>query len=672
MISRPGARPRHERAAVALVFTALLALYAWAARYRLDTLDEGYFVYTSSRTLVGELPYRDFSTPYTPAFFFLNALLFQVFGLDVATVRVSQAAARLAILLLVYLLGRRIMPPSFAALPSLVLLAEDQVPGNWLVHPAWWATTLFLCSVWAAWRYCEGGRTAWWLVAGLAAGAAFAFKQNVGLFALMALIGLVFVEYERLPAGAVPAAVLRAAAWGPIARLATALPRAAPAYLLLVAAAVGWLARAHISAMTVVQFVAPLGALAWQRVAAARLGPPCRKVHEERLAAAAFRLAVAIGAFLLVTVPWVAAFLVVLGPAETPLAAFVGAIDTSGYFLEIEALRPAIGPVIGLLLLSAATAWAVAHPWPRAVRLGVALAAGPLAAGLVASLVADAAAVHPSFPRAAALLSVHATTNLILYLPIASFWSGFALLAAGRVPRADRPVLRWLLLAGAFLYLTQYPRADEPHLVWSAPLLWLVGAYCLWRLWAWATRDLAPHRRRLRQATLYLALLGLPLAAVWPNLEQRRQELLTRRPGASATFGSPHTLVAVDLPGARVYEVEELARKYQQLNAYFALHSRPGERIFVFPAAPLLYILVDRPNGTRFNHLLPGLVSPRDEQEAIERLASVPVTWVIWDSFGENYWLERDDYQALRYRIWDAYEPVESIGGFEIMRRKGG
>src|SRR6266542_4540025 len=96
---------RAERACLGLFLLLSLGLYDWAAHYRLDALDEGYFMSTSWRVLAGDLPYRDFSTPYTPAFFYLNALLFRVFGVDLLTLRVSLTVARLATVLLVYLLG---------------------------------------------------------------------------------------------------------------------------------------------------------------------------------------------------------------------------------------------------------------------------------------------------------------------------------------------------------------------------------------------------------------------------------------------------------------------------------------------------------------------------------------------------------------------------------------
>ena len=45
--------------------------------------------------------------------------------------------------------------------------------------------------------------------------------------------------------------------------------------------------------------------------------------------------------------------------------------------------------------------------------------------------------------------------------------------------RDSHPYLRWYLLAGLALFATQFPRMDTLHLVWSAPLLLVIGAIAL-------------------------------------------------------------------------------------------------------------------------------------------------------------------------------------------------
>ena len=55
-----------------------------------------------------------------------------------------------------------------------------------------------------------------------------------------------------------------------------------------------------------------------------------------------------------------------------------------------------------------------------------------------------------------------------------------------------------------------------------------------------------------------------------------------------------------------------------------AANTRPGEPIFVYPTAPLLYVLADRPNPTRFAHLYPGAASPSELASVIGTLETRP------------------------------------------------
>lgn len=661
-----------ERVGIGLALALVAGIYFWASHYRLDPLDEGYFIYTSSRVYAGELPYRDFSTPYTPAFFYLNALLFRVFGLDILTLRYSLVVARVAIFLLVYLLGRRIMPPAFAILPIAILLAEDQMPGVWESHPAWWATLGFLAAVWLVCRYRERGGLGWWLAAAACAAASYAFKQNLGIFALAALGAVAAVEIRDLPPLAGPAWLGRLLGWLPTRLVNLLVAAVGPTVLLVLCLGMTWVMRPHLDGVLFVMFALPFGALAlvelpaaWRSVGTAE--PACRRAELEGFV---MRCVLLVGTFLLLTAPWLVALTLALGPRETPFGAFLGAIDTAGYYYALEALRPGLPPLLGLVALAWLMAWVATRRWSALLKVGMGLGALALAAGCVRRLLETATEVHPRLLRAAVLLSVDGLQNLILYLPIPAFFGALVLLARGRLMDAEAGTLRWVLLAGSLLLLNQYPRIDEVHLVFAGPLLWIAGAYGLWRLYLWAVADQRWARGGYpARATAYLALVALPLAATWPSLEGRREDSLHRQQGALLKLGTP-TYYPIRVKGANVLEMDVFSWKYEQLALYFEANSRPGERIFVFPAAPLLYYLVDRPNATRFNHIFPGLLTPDDELETIERLAAAPAEWVIWDSFGETYWLKRGDYQRLIDYVWDAYEPVESIGGYEVMRRR--
>jgi hypothetical protein len=660
---------RRERIALGVAGLLLVGLYVWAARYRLDPLDEGYFFYTSSRVYAGELPYRDFSTPYTPLFFYLNALLFRVFELDVVVVRLSVAAARLGLMLLLYLLARRLIPPSFALLPLLMLLVEDQLPGVWETHPAWWATLALVGAVWCGCRYREQGRLRWWIAAGACAALGAGFKQNLGIFTLAGLVGLALVEEPALPPMAPSRLLAWLSGWPPPALASAVLRWAGPCYLLLLGLGVAWMMRAHLDGLLAALFVAPFLALAFERWQAASLaGPPHLVAAPRRLAATIVRLGLLGLTFVGLTLVWLVPLWLALGP-ETPLGVFVGAIETAGYYWPVEELRPNVWPALGLVCVPLLFVWVASRSWPgwpRAGLLAPVLALGAAFGGLILRRSAE---VHPSRLEAALLLSVQATGNLVLYLPLAAFWGGLAaLMTVSRRLTADNAfTLRWILLAGCLLELNQYPRLDETHLLFSGLLTWLAGAYALWRFQGWLRRGLA----RRWAVGLNLALLALPMAALWPTITVRYADLFPNEPGRLA-WPAPPAHVWVGLPGLSVYDIDFFAEKYQRLATYLAEHSQPGERIFVYPAAPLLYSVVDRPNATRFNHFFPGLLSAADEDETIRRLEQTPASWVIWDSFGEVYWVSGRAYKRLTDYIWDAYEPVESIGGYEIMRRKAG
>src|SRR5439155_23863967 len=100
-----------------------------------------------------------------------------------------------------------------------------------------------------------------------------------------------------------------------------------------------------------------------------------------------------------------------------------------------------------------------------------------------------------------------------------------------------------------------------------------------------------------------------------PPLVARIDGITGRDPGSLWPGERVH--VALALPGASIQASQEQVRQLRLVVEYLRSHSQPGERIFVYPAAPLLYYLAERPNATRFNHLLPGLLSPDDLGEAL-------------------------------------------------------
>src|SRR5919199_5518612 len=106
-----------EPLAVGLGTLAVLGAYAWMTRYRIDLVDEGYFLDLASRVQHGQLPYRDFDTYYTPGLFYVQAAALALFGPNVLVSRALMVGLRVACGLLLYTLARRVASPAFAAVP---------------------------------------------------------------------------------------------------------------------------------------------------------------------------------------------------------------------------------------------------------------------------------------------------------------------------------------------------------------------------------------------------------------------------------------------------------------------------------------------------------------------------------------------------------------------------
>src|SRR6185295_6108457 len=66
--------------------------------------------------------------------------------------------------------------------------------------------------------------------------------------------------------------------------------------------------------------------------------------------------------------------------------------------------------------------------------------------------------------------------------------------------------------------------------------------------------------------------------------------------------------------------------------------TQPGEPIFVYPTSPLLYVLADRPNPTRFDHLNPGAANPAEIDQVIADLEHSNVRVIVVSDFWESVW----------------------------------
>lgn len=494
---------RYESLVAGLMVVLLCATYVSFSWYGFDLLEEGYFATHARRVQQGGLPYRDFSTPYTPGVFYLYARMLDWFGMDIVPLRWLQVAGRATFGLALYLTARQLMPPFFAAIAPALILAVDTVPHLWGLHPGWYSTSASVLAVLAIARYLRTGRGRWLFAAGLASGVGFAFKQNLAAFGLIAALWLLIVAERHLPLLAAPwggpsrrpmrdrrdddtpamepseahegvATVVprwsreRAPGtgrWGfgtvadaiPLSRtpvVATAVRRVIQAItLLLLPLTATLLVRPYLSVPLFTLLVLPLAAtcavtascLTFRSQVAVADEPKGRAVLSREARFYARPLLVLAG-FGTITVPWLALLIWALEGRIALLGGFIGRVDPTGYFSAMPPLRGADLLLAGVTLLPPALlTLGRGGSWYRRgtmLALGV---AGVLLAAYTLSL--RGGPEHP-WGAAGPAWSPYAGTGgdggsvLFLYLPTLAFWAALArlLLTIGKGRRTTNGV----------------------------------------------------------------------------------------------------------------------------------------------------------------------------------------------------------------------------------------
>lgn len=647
--------PRLERAPsrrgeelVALLCLALaLGADLLLIRVGLDSQDEGYFVEQATRVVQGQLPYRDFDSLYTPALLYLHAAVFSIFGGSlVVDVRIVGLIGRLLLTVALYLLCRPLVRPAIAVLPALyILFGVDRLPSTWEPHPGWPSAALTVVAAWAYTRLptLSGARRIALLVAiGAVAGLVFAFKQNAG-----ALLGL---------------ALVAGSAWQGIDGTRTDVTRGLRALQLLllpgVLAAAAWLIHPHVSPGVLAYFLIPLLAAG---LAALR---PVRVSAVGRRPQSWFAVLGWLGlGWSLVSLPWLIALLAALNWNVELLKGFIGLINQEVLWSPLGlptggGWASLLGIAVGLL--------AMVYFRRRPL---LCAGAGMLALACALSTVLLTGEAGESLPLALVMAPGRAAARFALLLPVVSIVAG-AILSLRPLPSSRAWLLRWMTVASALTFLTQYPRIDEVHLAWSACLPLATGAVVVAHLYTFLTRRWgATGASRFGVAC---ALVVVPTATVLLNLGTRSEGFVVLRDdaGGLALQLAPTITLSGPPAVAGTTVTEGQAATLVAAAQFIAVNTVPGEPIFVYPTSPLVYVLANRPNPTRFAHLYPGAASPTELDTVIATLDTTPVNLVVVSESELEYWGPPGQNAPLETYLVANYAEIAQFGEYRVLHRK--
>ena len=227
----------------------------------------------------------------------------------------------------------------------------------------------------------------------------------------------------------------------------------------------------------------------------------------------------------------------------------------------------------------------------------------------------------------------------------------------------------WQVPAAVFAVGMAHYLVTRPDVFHTAPLAVMVAVLATWAI---AERHEEARVHPLRIVALGLAVLAVAYATV-EGLDRRWLEARADR-------------VALDVPVADGVRVrKDTARQLERVVGYVRRHTRPGDPIYVATrradlvtaGAPLLYVLAERPNPTRYDIAAPGVVTTESVQREIARdLERKRVRTVVrWTSpasaapepnkAGESSGVTLlDDYLA------GAYRRVRSFGDYVVLERR--
>lgn len=628
-----------------LVFAAVLAYFGLFVGYGLNLDDEGVLLAQYLRTYNGEVPVLDFHIGYTPGGYYLNAAWFYLFGPSVISLRWGLAASNALVASLLFAVGRRVLPASFALIPALLYCAvipfyAGQFATFNIPYPAWYGVSLWMLGLWAQLRFLDQRRVGFLILSGLAAGLCFSVKPNVGLFQL-AMNGLLFLVLFEPPQPPVSQPI------GSIKSASSARADSVAWWALLFGVtgglAVVFASRAGLREFGI--FLLPLaialGCLGWRR-GAGRTGDDARPgLLRDGLIFAA--------AFLAPILPWVIGFLDLLGAQHFVRALFFVGSGFEHYYYETfhEAGLADLGlllAVAGLAVVAFFARTAILHP--RRLLVGTVTL-------LVAAVVLISLAPMPQGLHAAV---VSASEDLSFTASLVVHWLALGMVASTLL-QADsnrqQKVELALLLGALTMYLQLYPRSDFPHLIFAMPLT-LVVAMGLLRRFVEALPE-AFAVRALSGAILIGGLLGFVGFRIAPNLNS----VLFQKQALLGLERAPISLERGREP--RLRSLGDTAR-------YLQVNLAADETTFTFPAIEVLSFLSDRVNATRHGYFFPGWPGHEVEAEVIEALQAAPPRLIVALSDHQFFFSTAPlYYYALREFIVANYEEVERFGVYSVL-----
>src|SRR5689334_8905841 len=162
-------------ALVAVVAVTALVYGALFNRESVLSYSIGYNLYSAERIIAGQVPYRDFHTLYPPETLYLNARLFQWFGVSLYTALFGVFVFKTLTVLFIYLSGRVALSRGWAIATAGLSLVWLRPNGPFKAVPMHYGALFLAVALWLLLKDSRRPRSALVFAAGCALGVVATF-----------------------------------------------------------------------------------------------------------------------------------------------------------------------------------------------------------------------------------------------------------------------------------------------------------------------------------------------------------------------------------------------------------------------------------------------------------------------------------------------------------------
>src|ERR1044072_872582 len=200
----------------------------------------------AERVLKGEVPYRDFYKIQTPGILLLNAGLFKLWGTTLITAFAGVLVFKIITVVMVFVIARLVVTHLAAIIPTLLTLVWLPPGGPFRPAPLQCEILFLLAAIFFTLLWLDSKKALHIFAAGFAVGLVAIFKQNVGVYAAIALGLSIILNTRGLPHSFKAAKKLYLDSWkeGARAHIAAAAGIGLPLVALLVYLAINHALRA--------------------------------------------------------------------------------------------------------------------------------------------------------------------------------------------------------------------------------------------------------------------------------------------------------------------------------------------------------------------------------------------------------------------------------------------